>query len=85
MNAADTHDLIEHATHLARLGWAVQKLANQGAVEFTLTQIEAAARVLEWPDLAHACDKGGEQIDGPVTLTDEPSGDAMRWTGADHA
>jgi len=25
---------------------------------------------------------GGDPIDdGPVTLTDEPTGDAMRWTG----
>jgi hypothetical protein len=35
----------------------------------------------EYPDLAHAWDKGGDDLDGPVALTDEPSGDAMRWTG----
>jgi hypothetical protein len=34
----------------------------------------------EHPDLAHAWDKGGDDLDGPVALTDEPGGDAMRWT-----
>ena len=62
MNAADTHDLIERAAHLARLGWAVEKLAAQGAVEFHIDDIRATAAALEWPDLAHACDKGGELI-----------------------
>jgi hypothetical protein len=34
----------------------------------------------EYPDLAHAWDNGGDDLDGPVALTDEPGGDAMRWT-----
>ena len=36
----------------------------------------------EWdcPDLVYAIAKGGEDIDGPIQLTDEPTGDAMRWT-----
>ena len=80
MNAADTHDLIEHAAHLARLGWAVEKLAAN-AVEFHIDDIRATAAALEWPDLAHACDKGGDVIDGPVVLSDEPTGDAMRSIG----
>jgi len=58
MNAVDTHDLIERAAHLARLGWAVEKLAAN-AVEFHIDTIRATAAALEWPDLAHAVDKGG--------------------------
>ena len=77
---AETHDLIERAAHLARLGWAVEKHAARGEVEFRLTDLRDTAHALEWPDLAHACDKGGDELDGPVLLTDEPGGDAMRMT-----
>ena len=75
----ETHDLIERAAHLARLGWAVEKHAARGEVEFRLDALRDTAHALEWPDLAHACDKGGDELDGPVLLTDEPGGDAMRW------
>ena len=75
MNAVDTHDLIERAAHLARLGWAVEKLAAN-AVEFHIDTIRATAAALEWPDLAHAVDKGGDDITG----WDEPLEDAMHWT-----
>ena len=34
-----------------------------------------------YPDLAYAIAKGGDDLDGPMLLTDEPTGDAMRWTG----
>ena len=34
----------------------------------------------EFVDLVYAIAKGGEDIDGPILLTDEPTGDAMRWT-----
>ena len=83
-NHTDAHQLIERAAHLARLGWAVEKL-SANAVEFHIDDIRATAAALEWPDLAHACDKGGDTLDGPITLTDEPTGDATRWTGVDHA
>jgi hypothetical protein len=38
---------------------------------------------LEYPDLAYAVQKGGPNLDGPTVLTDEPTGDAMRWTKED--
>ena len=38
------------------------------------------AHELDHPDLAYAISKGGDPIDGPVILTDEPTGDAMHWT-----
>lgn len=33
-----------------------------------------------WPDLVYAIAKGGEPLDGPVRIGDEPGGDAMHWT-----
>jgi len=76
----DACRLIESVSELARLGWAVKHRAAQGAVEFTLADLEGIAHALGHADLAHAVDKGGDALDGPSLLTDEPTGDAMRWT-----
>lgn len=75
--------LVERAAHLIRLGLAVEEARNKGIVEVLLSDLDATAHVLAQPDLAHAVDKGGDALDGPVALSDEPSGDAMRWTGED--
>ena len=76
----DACQLIESVSELARLGWAVKHRASQGAVEFTLADLEEIAHALTHADLAHAVDKGGDTLDGPIVLSDEPTGDAMRWT-----
>lgn len=39
----------------------------------------------QYPDLVHAVSKGGPDLDGPVLLSDEPTGDAMRWTPEEEA
>ena len=83
MSAVDTHDLIEHAAHLARLGWAVEAATARGEVEVLIADLRDVAHTLAHEDLAHAVDKGGDTLDGPITLTDEPTGDAMRWTKED--
>ena len=34
-----------------------------------------------YPDIDHwEAHDGGDPIDGPILLTDEPTGDAMHWT-----
>jgi hypothetical protein len=38
-----------------------------------------ACHIRRYEDLAYAVAKGGDPIDGPTLLTDEPTGDAMRW------
>jgi len=81
----DACRLIESVSELARLGWAVKHRAAQGAVEFTLADLEGIAHALGHADLAHAVDKGGDALDGPSLLTDEPTGDAMRWTPQEDA
>lgn len=35
---------------------------------------------VDYPDLVYAIGKGGEPIDGPTQLTDQPTGGAMHWT-----
>lgn len=75
----DACQLAERAAHLMRLGLAVDMARNKGIVEVLISDLDATAHVLAHGDLAHAVDKGGDVIDGPVALTDEPSGDAMRW------
>jgi hypothetical protein len=62
----------------ARAGRQVYKMEARGDQPVRPSDI---IHLAEYPDLAHAWDKGGDDLDGPVALTDEPSGDAMRWTG----
>jgi hypothetical protein len=62
----------------ARAGRQVYKMEARGDQPVRPSDI---IHLAEYPDLAHAWDKGGDDLDGPVALTDEPSGDAMVWTG----
>ena len=71
----DTHNLTEHAAHLTRLGAAVETHASRGEVEVLIADLRATAHALAHPDLAHALDKGGDDISD----WDEPLGDAMHW------
>jgi len=80
----DACQLIERTAHLARLGWAVEAATARGEVEVLIADLRDVAYTLTHEDLAHAVDKGGDTLDGPVTLTNEPTGDATRWTKEDH-